>query len=247
MKPVAEMSDKEYRALGLESYSSLKVLLDSPEKYFELKRKPFEGNSATLLGTAIHHYIQGNRHLVLFASKARKATAELIVEFEAQFPDGVVVPPSYEETINIVMTNLNSNSAATRLLDLAQVETPYIGVVDGLEIKGKLDVEAETYIADIKTTSLGIEKDSFSQNLRDMHYDLQAALYQELVFQNTGIRKDFYWIVVSTREPFSIRVYQASPITLKSGYSKLKDVVERYKYYVIEGNPAVKENEIPLV
>ena len=68
MKNLGNISESEYRALPIESYSSLKYLLSSPKDFLYYKNNPFKGSNSTLLGTAIHHYLQGNRHLVAFST-----------------------------------------------------------------------------------------------------------------------------------------------------------------------------------
>ncbi len=144
-KDINNLSDKEYRSLEVESFSSIKHILDSPTTFKHYKDKPFKGSPATLLGTAIHHYLQGNRHLVAFSHLIKiKKNAEAIKEFEDNFrlsagEDGIIVPAAFEEKINAIMKNFNENSQAVSLVGQCEFEKAYLFEINGVKLKGKAD------------------------------------------------------------------------------------------------------------
>ena len=78
-----------------------------------------------------------------------------------------------------------------------------IGEINGFEFKARLDVLGDGWIADLKTCE-SITKRYFSEgwwNFIDYWgYPLQGAIYQELVYQNTGKRLPFYIAAIS-KEP----------------------------------------------
>jgi hypothetical protein len=77
------------------------------------------------------------------------------------------------------------------------------GEINGFEFKARLDVLADGWICDLKTCE-SITKKYFSDgwwNFIDYWgYPLQGAIYQELVYQNTGKRLPFYIAAIS-KEP----------------------------------------------
>lgn len=77
------------------------------------------------------------------------------------------------------------------------------GEINGFEFKAKLDVLADGWICDLKTCE-SIDKKYFYQgwwNFIDYWgYPLQGAIYQEIVYQNTGKKLPFYIAAIS-KEP----------------------------------------------
>lgn len=76
----------------------------------------------------------------------------------------------------------------------------YTGEIHGFKFKAKLDCLGANWITDLKTTE-SIVKKYFSNgwyNFIDYWgYPLQGAVYQELVYQNTGRRLPFYIAAIS--------------------------------------------------
>lgn len=237
MKPLNELSDKEYRALPYESYSSLKYLLDSPKDFLYYKEKPFTGSDSTLLGTAIHHYLQRNRHLVTF-NYTDKRKKEEYAAFEAEFraiagEDGIILPKSMEEKIEQIMKNINDHEGIQRILsDPITFEAPFMTEIQGVMVKGKCDILTPTYVAEIKTSSQAKSLDQFRYEAKSRHYDMQAALYTQ------GLnRPDHYFIVCETTAPFNVHIFKSSSFLIESGKEKLRLAVDRYKRHIINKEP----------
>lgn len=247
-----ELSEKEYRALPVESFSSIKYLLgpDGPKNFLYYKNKPFKGSDASLLGTTVHHYLQGNRHLVAFNNfpKIGKAGKEAYAKFEAEFKElageeGIIVPKSFEEKVSTIMANYNSNAKAVQLVEACAFETPYFFKVDGVDLKGKVDGVNHEYMLEIKTSSQAFTRQEYKEEAEERHYDMQAAMYLYAHEQNTGVKLDHYFVVVNTAAPFKVAVYKSSPEFLKKGEKKLYEAVSRYKRYIIDGEEFEPEIE----
>lgn len=244
-----DISDKDYRAYPAESYSSIKHLLDSPQTFLYYKSKPFQGSDSTLLGTCIHHFIQGNRHLVAYNNIPRtsKANKEAYVEFEREFKelageDGIIVPKTFEEKINSVMTNFNDNKQALKLLNDAKIEEPFLFEYNGVSLKGKLDGVKKDSVIEIKTSSMATSSSEFRYEAYDRDYDLQAFLYC-----TASKSKHHFFIVANTTAPFAVNVYKSSAEFLLSGKQKADIVTERYKRHIINQEPFLEEEEIPEI
>lgn len=238
---IENISDKEYRALEAESYSSLKNLLKSPKAFLDAKSKPFTGNSATLLGTAVHHFIQNNAHLVYFKSdeKGKEAKAEsekLQEEFLKANPDGMIISEIYRERIETIYNNCITDPRVKQILDKCEYEIPFNGVDslvyadnERVNLKGKVDGYNIGFLMDIKTTSQGVTTKEFRETVKNLHYDFQASLY--LLLSNSKHR-NYYFIVCNTSKPYDVNIFKASKKTLESGDEKIVIALDRYRRYI---------------
>ena len=87
----------------------------------------------------------------------------------------------------------------------------YFGEIHGYKFKAKLDVIGDGWICDFKSTE-SINKMQFNKgwyNFIDYWgYDLQGAIYQELVYQNTGKRLPFFIAAVSKESEPDLGVFR---------------------------------------
>lgn len=246
-KEISSLSETEYRALDIESFSSLKYILgkDGPKDFLHAKEKPFRGSPSSLLGTCVHHYLQGNRHLVAFnALPHLKKNLEAIKEFEKSFMEstsgeGVIVPKSFEPKLEAIMKNYNENTKVQKILSGCDFEKAYLFHIDHMNLKGKVDGVREDYIVEIKTSSGASTAEEFKEEALSRDYDMQAAMY----LHASG--KDIhYFVVVNTVEPFKLDVYKSSDDFIKSGMKKVAEAVRRYKKYIFNEEEWVGDEEI---
>lgn len=233
MEELKDITEKEYRALPIESYSSLKYLLKSSKDYFYQKTNPFKGSNSTLLGTAIHNYLQGNRHWVAF-SIIDKRKKEEYAKFESDFremagEDGIIVPKSFEKTLEMVMKSANDSANVMKLINNVQIEVPVVADYKGLKYKAKVDGLGDDYVLEIKSSSQATTAQEFKDEGDERNYDLQAAMY---LFA-TGKRKH-YFVVANTVAPFKVAAYKTSEKTIAKGYEKLNKIVKAYQKYVVD-------------
>jgi len=232
------MKDKDYRAYPLESYSSLKYLLDSPKDFLYYKEHPFEGSPSTLLGTAIHHYLQGNRHLVGVSPVSRVKKKEF-KEFEDMFMEstqgeGIIVPSSMEHTLLTIYKNFTDSPHST-LFEGCENEKEFILEGD-FPYKGKGDLYQPIRLGEIKSSSRATDATSFRWEALERHYDLQAYMYQKGYFSEgkEAFRyREHVFVVANTREPFDVKFYKASNDFLESGRKKYEIVKDRYTRYIV--------------
>ena len=97
-------------------------------------------------------------------------------------------------------------------------ELPAIGVLEGLEWKGKADIVTETKLIDIKTTS---DIGKFRYSAYKYNYDSQAYIYYQLF----GKLMEFYVIDKTT---FDMGIFTCSDDFLESGRDKVKKAVDIY-------------------
>ena len=210
------LSEKEYRSYPLESYSSLKLLLSSPEAFLKAKENPFLGNDFTLLGTAVHLLIQDMPDLVKFDPYTKK---------ETDHPELVVLPESFKEKLNEIRKNIPLEIHSIILDSQTEIELPVKAEFKNLKYKGKLDiVYMKHMVGEIKTSSKATDLKTFRKEAYSRDYDLQAAMYCHAL----KLKKHFF-IVVNTLPPYNVAYYDTSDHFLKSGFLKLEKVAKEYK------------------
>ena len=116
----------------------------------------------------------------------------------------------------------------------------FTGEINGFEFKAKLDCLGDGWITDLKTCE-SITKKYFAQgwwNFIDYWgYPLQGAIYQEIVYQNTGKRLPFYIAAISKEASPDIGVFRIPQENLDIALAQLdRDTLERVQ--------ALKKREI---
>lgn len=115
------------------------------------------------------------------------------------------------------------------------------GNINGFEFKARLDVLGDGWIADLKTCE-SITKKYFADgwwNFIDYWgYPLQGAIYQELVYQNTGKRLPFYIAAISKEVSPDIGIFRIPQenldIALESLNHETLERINALKYRDIE-------------
>lgn len=238
-----KIAEIDYRAISRESFSSLKHLLDSVEAYRTNKTSPFIGNPATRLGTAVHMFLQGMGHLVQVVPDIKTVLKN---GSEGKYNDKTLQDEYVKEQLKInpefhFITNpqyvicTTIYEKAERLGFLKQVEgddveTAHIFEYNGVKLKGRLDWQrGNVLIRDAKTTEKPITPSYFDKIIQDSHYDMQAAMYIEAVFQASGVKPDYIITAVRTKAPHEIINYKLKQSTIDRGYRKLDYCTEKLK------------------
>lgn len=240
-----ELTEKEYRELAYESFSSLNKILTSVAEYKHHKANPFKGNAASDLGTAIHNVIQGNEHLVGVdtANRRTKVGREKSEIYMQYFKDlhegaGVVVTEKQWETVKSVLNNFQQNKKASFLVQSCEFEVPFIWTAhEEFSLKGRVDLlnVEEGIVGEIKTTTMANSVSEFRDMAYMRNYDMQAALYK--IMAETTHNKPFKhcFVVCNTKEPHNVLFIKTSEAFLKSGEEKLFKAIRLYDKYILKG------------
>lgn len=230
---IQDIREEDYRALDIESFSSFKYLLDSPQEWLRQKENKFTGNAATRLGTSIHMYLQGDKDKVVqiptFKKLLKNGTESKFDDKQAQ-EDWLKANPSVQGTDEdgvFVCEEIYKLAQSNGILDLLsqyQMEQAYLFERNGLKFKGRLDCIKPNHIIDIKTTSKSIDRNSFKNIIYTSNYDMQLAMYQSAHGENAPCSI----IAVKTTYPYEIRLYHISQNTLDMGYKKWDICIDRY-------------------
>lgn len=112
-------------------------------------------------------------------------------------------------------------------------------------LKGSLDIiGTDGYIYDIKTTSASATREDWGRDLEwSEELALQVAWYSVLFRENFGVSpKGFRHIVVETKAPFEVQVFEADDEIRNRGIETMLRVINQYalyKTFIESGSPFV--------
>lgn len=209
------------------SYSSMKLLLQSPKKYKYITEYGQPETQALRDGKLIHTAVLEpaklrDLHFVDVASKRTKKYALAIVNYGKE---NVFTRKELNEADRITDAVLK-NETAKSYLNKAQVEVPAIEMIQNLPVRGKADILREDMVVDLKTTSSGIK--AFEYVIDKYDYDLQAYLYTQLY------NKPRFTFLVVDKGTLDLGEFEVGPETLERGKAKLDAAIQLYNAFFVE-------------
>lgn len=116
-------------------------------------------------------------------------------------------------------------------------QTIMTGEIAGVPFKIKMDnYKPNEFIADGKYMSSLRSPNLFEPMVKYWGYDLQGAVYQEIVYQNTGKRLPFYLDIATKETPSHLAVAEIKQYDLDEALETVKALAPRYQ--------AIKNGEI---
>ncbi len=104
------------------------------------------------------------------------------------------------------------------------------GVIEGVPIKGRFDSYApDEFIADLKYLKDFRSPNLFENAISYYDYITQGAIYQELVFQNTGKRLPFYLVIVTKQDPPDVAVVRIDDFDLEKALEDFKKQITGFQ------------------
>lgn len=104
------------------------------------------------------------------------------------------------------------------------------GEIDGVPVKGKFDsFKPGEFIADLKYLKDFRSPNFFENAISYYGYDMQLAVYRELVKQNGGGDLPCYLVIVTKQEPPDIAVAEVNEFDLDMALAKFKGNVRRFQ------------------
>ena len=214
----------------------LKSLDDYKKQYIDGEKKVFGNVAALDEGSLAHAYIL-EPHLVeqdfLFFNGFRKAGPEwdnFLASIDSAAAKKPILSMPQKHRVQELIKVYNAHPVAPKLMANVQCEQTICGELHGIPIKVRfdaIDVEAGA-ILDIKTTGYSGDVDSFKQTLKDLNYELSAALYCAMAEIHYGKPFDFYFIVLSKKD-IACNVYKTSDMTMARGNRMVLDACQKYK------------------
>ena len=104
------------------------------------------------------------------------------------------------------------------------------GEIEGVPFKIKTDsYKPGEFIADLKYMASLRSPNLFTPMVEYWGYDLQAACYQEIVYQNTGKRLPFYFVVATKEKPAHLAVGQISQWNIDKAGEVVRGNIVRFQ------------------
>ncbi len=227
------------------SSTALKHMHITPAHYVSyIKSQQDEHEKAALrMGTAVHHKILDvdlpNRIKLFNMTKTFNSKAgDAFLEEHGK--NWICLSEEEHEHVMGMTKAIWAESRIMKLIRAAKTEveiygkeiTPYGEV----QTKAKPDVLGNGYIMDIKTT--GDMAYNFPRKFRwaPLFYQVQAAWYEHMAYTHVDAqRRDFYWIVVESKPPYGVKLFQAKPETMAEGKMMYEKALEIYAKALHEG------------
>jgi len=120
------------------------------------------------------------------------------------------------------------NETAKGYITNCEFEVPAIGEVMGFPFRGKADILGKDRIVDLKTTT---DIRAFKYSAQKYSYDMQCYLYCQL-FDKTY---DQFTFIALDKASLDIGIYHCSEEFYLSGEQKVRNAIETYKTFFIDG------------
>lgn len=90
-----------------------------------------------------------------------------------------------------------------KMLEFGEPECSHFVEYEGHKFKFRPDLQTWKKIVDWKTTAIDdLHEDTIAKEIAKRHYDISAAFYQFMDFQQTGQWRSFYWVFQQKKAPF---------------------------------------------
>ena len=234
------ISNADYRAREGISSTELKKLMKSPMHYRHWKDNPEETDIPSLLfGRASHKYVLETYDFYNeFAvapncdRRTKEGKAEWLL-FQDQNEGKDIITQEQFEQIDAMRTAAYSTPFVAKLLS-GEKELSFWGVDEetGLTIKCRPDCLTEWngkhILIDYKTAQ-DVENMKFYRDSIKFGYDLQLAMYRDILRQNTG--HDYMVVIIAQEKtaPYVTNVFQLSENYLDNGVELYKEMLKVYK------------------
>lgn len=238
------LTNAEYHSEKLHlSSSNLKMLLNSPKQFHNEKilgnaKQSVSNTSALDLGTYVHTLVlepgmvdaevaiyKGWRKQGAEFDAFKQANEGKLIISEPQAFNGQRLAKSVDAcppALALLKNGKPELSLATTMFDVpVKMRADYINVDAG-------------YIVDVKTTRWPSGVDTFRRVVRELGYELSAALYCDIAYRVYGKVFDFYWVVIS-KSDIDCQTYKASTHTLSEGSALVNKALITYKKCLASG------------
>ena len=109
-------------------------------------------------------------------------------------------------------------------------QTIMTGEIEGVPFKIKMDsYKPGEFIADLKYMASLRSPNLFQPMISYWGYDIQAACYQEIVRQNTGVRLPFLFVVATKEKPAHLAVGEISQWNMDEALEVVRKKIKRFQ------------------
>ena len=209
------------------SSSSIKLLVDSPKKYYYVNKYGGSETQGMRDGRLLHTLILEPEkfdqfHFVDVISKNSKAYKLAKEEY------GTAYTSKEKSDAERLADALLRNECALQYLNGAKFEVPKVDVIQGIPFRGKADILRNSGgICDIKTTT---DIKAFKYSANKYGYDIQCYIYCQLF----GITYDQFTFLVLDKGSLDIGEFKCSEEFYLRGKQKTELGMQRYSEWFID-------------
>lgn len=219
------------------SSSNLKTLLNSPAQFYDEKilgnKRIGGGSTAAMdLGSYVHSLIlepeMVDKEFAFF--KGWRKQGQDFEAFKEASNGKIIISEPQAHTGQQLARSVEACKAALGLLKGGAAELSLAAKILGVPVKMRADYinPDQGYILDVKTTRWPSDADTFRRTMRELGYELSAALYCKIAYEVYGKLFDFYWCVISKTD-IETQVYKASTNTICEGSAMVEKALVLYK------------------
>ena len=229
---------KNYHSNPAISRSKLMLIGESPEKFNYFLNNPVPSTEAQILGSAVHKLALERQDfdkefaVEPVVNKRTNEGRQILAEFYFDNSEKTIITSTIYETALKMVASLESNPKAVFLLN-GDVERSYYTTdnLTGEAVKCRPDVtktiKGKGLIVDLKTCCHA-DNETFAKEAIKYGYDVQAAMYKEIVEKETGLSHDVIFVAVEKSEPFSVNILQADDLFLEYGNRRYREFLGTY-------------------
>lgn len=222
------------------SYSSLTAFKQSPAHYIHYLTQPFTKTPALVLGNLVDVLLLtpdnfAKKFAVVPECDKRTKEGKAIWEAFKSNPDHAgkewVPTDMYNQAIFMRdAVNMNPVSASfLKRMAKSQLKLNWTCKETGLPLVCFIDIEGDTFIADLKTTDCA-DPEEFMRSAFNYQYHIQAAAYLEAYKRKFFKFPDYYFIVVEKSAPFGVSVCKATDDFIALGKQEFEGLKTRFNY-----------------
>ena len=231
-------SNDNYHSRPEISASGLKTIHNKSVYHF-LSQKPYSSDSLAL-GTAVHEALlepkEFDKKYVIVDyiprgegyMKKRKEQQE-----EHKGKELLYISNDKEQPGNIILSikrQFMDNDIAISYIQ-GERELSHYGMHNGVPVRVRPDVKGNGWISDIKTCQDNSPR-AFLRDIYNYAYHLQAVFYSEALGFDP---KQFRFIAIETKHPFSVVVYGLSDDMIDKGVLAYENALNQWNHYLQTG------------
>lgn len=208
-------NENYYDANGYMSVSTFKQFLDCEHKGLAIFNGTYKQPQtiAMLVGGYVDAYVEGT-----------------LDEFKSKHPEMFKRDGNLKaDFVNAerIIKRIENDSVFMNYLAGAK-QVILTGEIAEMKWKGKADIITENRIVDLKIMR-SLERIMGKSLVDHWGYDIQGAVYQELEYQRTGMKKPFYLAIVTKEQPANLEVVEIEQFKLDNALDYVRKMSPRIK------------------
>ncbi len=243
---LGQIEDKDYFSRTEVSNSDLSLIKQSWSHFLEKNRR--QTTDAMTFGKAFDQLllrpVEFHKNFIIAPQEIDRRTKEGKLMYQSLIESGRDILTSSDWTnLNLMKNNVETHPISSRIIKESEKEGSFTGILEGVEVRCKIDIFNQGYLFDIKTCQ-SAQSSEFKRTFASYGYHRQMAFYLDILKQNIeGVRGagliPVEKISSSSYLPSKcgVNVFWLSEQSLEQGQFEYKKLLEKYKFF--KENPEI--------